>query len=348
MEAPKKDYISHHFPVNRYLDTDAVKSSDSKQNDLIHFTTTPNPKSSKPMNLSRKIAAGLITVAHIFTLYMVYDLIFNVGGWLGFKWFAATYILYVVTGTMGITAGVHRLWSHRSYKANLPARLILGLANTIANQGSIIHWSAEHRVHHIHVDTDADPHNIRRGFFFAHMGWLFAPRTDAFVAARKTVDLSDLYADPVAYYQNKYYAYLSILCCYVLPTIVGYYFTGEVLRSFTCLAMARWVITLHVTWNVNSVAHLFGDRPYDPKAEAREIRLVSIFSGGEGWHNYHHAVPWDYAATEDALDLTWRFNLARFWIDMFAVIGWTYDRKIQRNVKRYPLENPEESSVPTH
>uniref|UniRef100_A0A0A9WX91 Acyl-CoA desaturase 1 n=1 Tax=Lygus hesperus TaxID=30085 RepID=A0A0A9WX91_LYGHE len=257
------------------------------------------------------------------------------------KWFTAAFVFHVMTGTTGITAGAHRLWSHRSYKAKWPARLILAICNTIANQASIMHWSIEHRVHHRYSDTDADPHNMSRGFFYSHMGWLFTPRSDAFIAARKEVDISDLKADTIVYYQDKYYGFLSIFFCFILPGLMGYYFANDYVRGLLYLGFLRWVITLHVTWCVNSVAHKYGTRPYDPYILPTEIAPVSFFSGGEGWHNYHHAFPWDYAASEIRSDLFWRFNLARFWIDCFAALGWVYDRKIQRNVHGVPISRPE-------
>lgn len=81
-------------------------------------------------------------------------------------------VLYGITGCLGITAGCHRLWSHKSYKARLPARIIMMVANSIANQGDILHWSTLHRAHHKTSDSDADPHSSKRGLFYSHMGWL--------------------------------------------------------------------------------------------------------------------------------------------------------------------------------
>jgi len=88
--------------------------------------------------------------------------------------------LWPVTG-LGITAGVHRLWAHRSYNAKTPYRILLMLFNSIANQGSIYHWSRDHRVHHKYSETDADPHNATRGLFFSHMGWLLVKKHHRYV-----------------------------------------------------------------------------------------------------------------------------------------------------------------------
>jgi stearoyl-CoA desaturase (delta-9 desaturase) len=288
------------------------------------------------MSQARKIAAVMIAAGHVFALIGVWQMLSMPSALLGFKWFLAATAFYLVSGTTGITAGAHRLWSHRSYRAALPARVWIALCNTIANQSSILHWSKEHRVHHQYADTAADPYDITRGLFYAHMGWLYAPRTDAYALAVKRLDVSDMLSDPVVRLQDKYYVPLSLLCCFILPTLIGGYLSGGLYwQAFCILGCYRWIFTLHVTWTVNSFAHWIGDRPYDDASEARETRAVSIFSGGEGWHNFHHAYPWDYAASETAaVDVFWRFNLTKFWIDSLAALGLVYDRKVVRNPVR--------------
>lgn len=104
---------------------------------------------------------------------------------------------------MGITAGVHRLWSHRSYKAKLPLRIFLMLCNSAMYQLDIYSWSRDHRVHHKYTDTDADPHNSRRGFFFSHIGWLLMKKHDNVYQKGQTIDMSDIIADPVIRFQRK-------------------------------------------------------------------------------------------------------------------------------------------------
>lgn len=104
---------------------------------------------------------------------------------------------------MGITAGAHRLWAHRTYAAKLPLRILLMIMQTTALQNHIYEWTRDHRVHHKFTETDADPHNAKRGFFFSHVGWLMVRKhKDVFIKG-KTVDLSDLEADPVVMFQKK-------------------------------------------------------------------------------------------------------------------------------------------------
>ncbi len=312
--------------------------------DKLAALASAEPTCSYPMSPSRKIAAVVIALGHVFSVIAVYQMLTMPTWMLTAKWFTAAMIMYFVTGTMGITGGAHRLWSHRAFKARFPARLVYAFANTIANQSSILHWSREHRIHHLYADTAADPYDITRGFFYAHMGWLYAPRTDAFAAAAKVVDMSDMLRDPIVRYQDKYYGILSLLCCFVLPTVVGGLITGQYFASFCVFGCFRWVVTLHVTWSVNSVAHFFGTQPYRKDIEAREIGIVSLLSGGEGWHNFHHVYPWDYAAAELCADVFWRFNAAKFWADMFAAMGQVYDRKTVKN----PLRAMQKVQEQTH
>jgi len=328
-----EDYLSQHF-----ANTQRARLPSDEKSASVVYTTTDQPKSSRPMSMARKISAVIITLSHLFSLWALYDMLFVAEFAQGLKWFAAATIMYYITGIQGITAGVHRLWAHRSYTANFPTRVWLMCMNSIANQASIITWATEHRIHHLHVDTDADPHNANRGLFFAHIGWLYSRRTDAFAAAKKEVDVADLYADPVANFQDKYYPIVSVWFCFIMPTLMGLYFGGSAWRGFLYLANLRWIMNLHVTWNVNSLAHFYGDRPYDPNQKASEHLFTSILSGGEGWHNFHHTVATDYRGCEqesmwrwnDPSGIDWRFNGARFFIDLYAALGGVSDRRVLR------------------
>lgn len=108
-----------------------------------------------------------------------------------------------VVASFGITAGAHRLWSHKAYKARLPLRIILMILQTVAFQNSIYEWARDHRVHHKFTDTDADPHNASRGFFFSHMGWLLIRKHPEVKEKGKLIDMTDLERDPVVMFQKK-------------------------------------------------------------------------------------------------------------------------------------------------
>jgi stearoyl-CoA desaturase (delta-9 desaturase) len=246
-------------------------------------------------------------------------------------------IMYEFSG-LGITAGAHRLWAHRSYKAKLPLRVLLMIFNTIAFQDAAMHWARDHRVHHKYSETDADPHNATRGFFFSHVGWLLCRKHPDVIEAGKKLDISDLKNDPVLRFQAKYYLILMPLMCFIIPTMIPIYFWGETFKNaFFVATMFRYTFILNVTWLVNSAAHKWGDKPYDLSISPSQNPTVAFFALGEGWHNYHHVFPWDYKTAELG---NYRMNFTTAFIDFFAKIGWAYDLKtvsnqiIQKRVER--------------
>lgn len=115
--------------------------------------------------------------------------------------FTAVWVGYWVGFSIG--GGVHRLWSHRSYEAKLPLRLWYMLGQSIAGQNSVFVWCRDHRVHHKWSDTDGDPHNTKRGYFFSHVGWLLRKKHPEMKLRSKTLDFSDLLADPIVRFQHK-------------------------------------------------------------------------------------------------------------------------------------------------
>lgn len=121
------------------------------------------------------------------------------------------HFFYTFWGGLGITAGAHRLWAHKTYKAKWPLRLILAAWNTMAFQNDIYEWSRDHRVHHKYSETDADPHNALRGFFFSHIGWLLCKKHPDVISKGKQIDCSDLLADPIVRFQRRFVAALSWL-----------------------------------------------------------------------------------------------------------------------------------------
>nr|KAF6502458.1 stearoyl-CoA desaturase 5 [Molossus molossus] len=234
-----------------------------------------------------------------------------------------SYFCFLLTA-LGVTAGAHRLWSHRSYKAKLPLRIFLAAANSMAFQNDIFEWSRDHRVHHKYSETDADPHNARRGFFFSHIGWLFVRKHRDVIEKGKTLDVTDLLADPVVRFQRKYYKISVVLMCFVVPTLVPWCLWGESLwNSYFLASVLRYAISLNVTWLVNSAAHMYGNRPYDKHISPRQNPLVTLGAIGEGFHNYHHTFPFDYSASEFGLN----FNPTTWFIDIMCWLGLATDRK---------------------
>jgi len=262
--------------------------------------------------------------------------------WYTIAWAAWLYLY----GGFGITGGAHRLWAHRTYKAKWPLRVLAAIAQTVAGQNDIYEWSRDHRVHHKFSETDADPHNARRGFFFAHVGWLLCKKHRDVKRRGAAVDVSDLLQDPVVRFQRKFYVPLLVLCCFVLPALVPCYLWGESLQTaFFVASMFRYCWTLNATWLVNSAAHLWGNHPYDVHINPVENKCVSVLTWGEGWHNYHHTFPCDYKAAELG---DYSLNVTTAVIDMFAALGLAYDLKtVSHNVIRARVQRTGDGTHPS-
>lgn len=233
--------------------------------------------------------------------------------------------LWPVSG-FGVTAGAHRLWAHRTYEAHFLFRLWLMLSNSIAYQGSTYSWAINHRIHHQYAETNADPHNSSRGFFYSHIGWLLLKKHPDRLEAEKKLDASDLWEDPLVRVQHMCDPWYAFYIVFFFPGQVAYYGWGENYWNGVLVAgCLRYCIVLHCTFLVNSAAHLWGDRPYDPKSVAGDNPVVNAFTGGEGWHNWHHKYPFDYACSE--FGVTSQFNPSKVYIDTMAALGLVWGRK---------------------
>jgi stearoyl-CoA desaturase (delta-9 desaturase) len=199
-------------------------------------------------------------------------------------------VFYIATG-LSITAGYHRLFSHRTYKANPFLKLIFLLFGAAAFQNSALKWSTDHRVHHNHVDGEYDPYNINKGFFYAHIGWIFF-KENANANAIENFP-KDLLNDKLLMWQHRHYIPLAVLMGFVLPTVLGY-FLGSALGGLAIAGLVRLVFVHHCTFFINSLCHIVGTRPYTDSNTARDSFIMAFFSYGEGYHNYHHFFPSDY------------------------------------------------------
>lgn len=240
---------------------------------------------------------------------------------------APTWIWFFVCSllsALGITAGAHRLWSHRSYKASLPLRIFLALSNSMAFQNDVYEWARDHRVHHKYSETDADPHNAVRGFFFSHIGWLLVRKHPDVIEKGRKLDISDLKADEVVMFQRRHYKMSVLLMCFFVPSVVPWYMWGESLWvAYFVPALLRYALVLNATWLVNSAAHMWGNRPYDGTINPRENRFVAFSAIGEGFHNYHHTFPFDYSTSE----FGYKLNLTTCFIDFMCYLGLARDPK---------------------
>ncbi|GMT23329.1 hypothetical protein PFISCL1PPCAC_14626 [Pristionchus fissidentatus] len=257
--------------------------------------------------------------AHLLALIGAYQFFF-VAKWQTCVWAVLLHQIAI----MGVTSGAHRLWSHRSFKATTTARVIFMLACTLAHQNDVIEWARDHRCHHKWTDTEADPHNSKRGFFYSHVGWLLTKKSDKLKKMGSKIDISDLHNDPVLAFQRRHYHPLVINICFLLPAAIPVYFWGEnPLVGFYVASMFRYIFTLNSTFLINSAAHMFGYKPYDASITPVESVWTNIQAAGEGGHNFHHTFPQDYRTSEFSR-LT---NSTRLLLDCMAYFGMVYDRK---------------------
>ncbi|KAI8441320.1 hypothetical protein MSG28_014941 [Choristoneura fumiferana] len=225
---------------------------------------------------------------------------------------------------LGVTAGTHRLWSHQSYKVNRPLEVFLMFCQSMSCQNSAIHWVRNHRLHHKYTDTDADPHNSTRGFFYSHFGWLCVDKHPYVVIKSKTIDVADILSNPVLLFQKKYIKELTIFFGMALPTMIPMLCWGETFNYAWHLSHLRLIVNNNSTFLINSANHRAGHRPYDKNISATNLPSISIISTGESFHNYHHVFPWDYRCSE--LGNTFA-NSTTMFIDLCAKLGWAWDLK---------------------
>jgi stearoyl-CoA desaturase (delta-9 desaturase) len=191
---------------------------------------------------------------------------------------------------MATTAGYHRLFAHRSYEASLPIRIWLLIVGLLGLQGSALEWSIDHRAHHKFVDRDKDPYSIKKGFWFAHILWIFHTRPRDMRPSRNP----DLWRDKFVFFQHRYFMPLAIFMNFALPTLIAGIFWGDALGGFLLAGFLRLVFTHHSTFLINSLCHFFGSQPYSDKHTARDNAVTALFTWGEGYHNFHHEFANDY------------------------------------------------------
>ncbi|MFN2375114.1 MAG: fatty acid desaturase [Candidatus Binatia bacterium] len=219
---------------------------------------------------------------------------------------------YFATG-MAITVGYHRLLSHRTFKAHPAAEAVLLLAGAAAWQGSALEWSVDHIQHHSHIDTENDPYNRNRGFWYSHIGWLVRRETGTQMARLPHF----LKNDRLVMWQHRWYVPIAVVTSFLVPWALcgwgGLLFVGAV----------RIVVIHHTTWFINSWAHTGKRRPYNPNVTANDNWLLAVVAFGEGWHNYHHAFPNDYRNGVRTFD----WDPSKWLIWTMSKVGIAYDLK---------------------
>jgi len=208
----------------------------------------------------------------------------------GFEWWMLALFLsmYLAVG-LSICAGYHRLFSHKSYECSPLVQYFYAFFGAMAAQNSILWWSSSHRVHHRYVDQDWDPYNIRRGFWWAHIFWIFYKNPDHanFDNAR------DLEKNPVVQWQHRWHKHILVIGGFGIPTAIGALF-GDPVAGLLWGGFLRVFVIHHTTFFVNSLAHNWGVRTFSADVSARDNWMVALVTLGEGYHSFHHRFPSDF------------------------------------------------------
>lgn len=212
------------------------------------------------------------------------------------KWntFLVGLFFVMFNGMVGVTVGYHRLFSHRSYTAAEPLQWLCAFAGAGAFEGSAKWWGRNHRIHHRYVDTDQDPYNAKRGFWFSHMGWMIMKQEYGLLGK---VDVSDFKYNRVIQFQHKHFFKMAMLSGIVLPTLICGLGWGDWVGGYCYAALCKTMLVHHGTFFINSVAHtsLFGAvQNYSDRHSSYDSIVCALFTFGEGYHNFHHEFAQDY------------------------------------------------------
>ena len=247
-----------------------------------------------PIKLQRRLTVVITTVPFLGFLVALRLLWGGISG-LDLALLVSLYSLSI----LGVTVGYHRLFTHGGFDAPAPVRIILAVMGSLAVEGAVITWVADHRRHHMFTDKPGDPHSPHlvegegwkaalEGLLHAHMGWFFVPET-----TRVERFAPDLLKDRGLRRVNAWFPALTVVSFALAPAI-ALAITGSLHAALTALvwgSLVRIFLLHHVTWSINSICHFYGKRPYETGDMSTNNWLMSVVSFGEGWHNNHHAFP---------------------------------------------------------
>lgn len=237
-----------------------------------------------------------------------------------FSWGAVgvAFILYWLTAGIGITLGFHRLVTHRSFETPKWVEYILVFCGTLACEGGPLDWVGAHRVHHKYSDTELDPHDSNRGFWWSHIGWMMCQHPVNQEIPRYTKDIAD---DPFYQFCQKYLVPIQVALGLLLYFIGGW--------SYVIWGIfVRLVVVFHVTWLVNSATHKFGYKSHESNDNSTNCWWVALLTFGEGWHNNHHA--YQYSARHGLR--WWEIDATWMTIKLLEFLG------LAKNIKLPPIQ----------
>jgi stearoyl-CoA desaturase (delta-9 desaturase) len=224
--------------------------------------------------------------------------------------------LYLITA-LGVTLGYHRMFTHRAFQSSRPFRALIAVLGSMAVQGPIITWVADHRKHHVFTDQEGDPHSphlsgpgivgATKGLWHAHVGWLF----ESVGTAERDRFAADLIKDRVIRAVDRLFWLWAVLG-FAIPFVLGWLVGGDLGTALTAVLWGGFVrvfLLHHVTWSINSICHFVGRKRFAIEDESRNVFWLAPLSMGEAWHHNHHAFP------------TSAFHGLRFWERMADPTG---------------------------
>jgi len=270
----------------------------------------------------RRILTGIFAGAPFAAAVVL--IVFGIGGPVPWREIALLVVFATLVGH-GVTIGYHRLFTHKSFEARRPLKIVLASLGSMSFQGSIIGWVADHRRHHRFADRPGDPHSPVwkddepltgiKGLWHAHIGWCFTNE-----ATSRERYAADLLADRDIVLIDKLFLPFCVATL-MIPFAIGYVWSGTLAGAFAAFLWAgllRVGITHNFTWSVNSICHRFGKRPFATKDVSSNVAILAPFTMGESWHNNHHAFP---RSARHGLDRGQLDSSARI-IRWFEQLGW--------------------------
>jgi stearoyl-CoA desaturase (delta-9 desaturase) len=257
---------------------------------------------------------------------------------------------YVLT-CLGVTLGYHRMFTHRAFEASRPFRAVVAVIGSMAVQGSVITWVADHRKHHAFTDQEGDPHSPHlsgpgfggavKGLWHAHVGWLF----ESVGTADRQRFAGDLVKDRALRVVDKLFG-LWVVLSFAIPFTIGWIIGGGFTAALTALLWGGFVrvfLLHHVTWSINSICHFFGRKRFDIEDESRNVFWLAPLSMGESWHHNHHAFPtsafhglrwWERLADPTGLMIVLLEKLGLVW----NVVRVSPERQLAKALRREPVK----------
>lgn len=319
--------------------TEALRTGSTADSTADRSRTAPEPMFAGEKSSTQVFLVKLFVVVPALALAAAVPFAW---GW-GLGWVDIGLALFFYTLTcLGVTAGFHRYFTHGAFTANRGLRIALAVVGSMAMQGPVIDWVADHRRHHAYADRDGDPHSpwrfgtsagaLAKGFWHAHLGWLFdREQTNAARFA------PDLLADPDIQRVNRWFPALTVVTL-LSPAVIGGLVTWSwwgALTAFFWAGLVRVAVLHHVTWSVNSICHMIGDRPFTARDKSANFWPLAIASMGESWHNSHHADPTcaRHGVRRGQIDITARLIWAFEKLGWATKVRWARPEHLARKLK---------------